>query len=80
MKKCILSAIVIMVFSLSLMAQTRTPRPAQSQANQQSKIQQTKKAAKADGTITPQERAKIHRQQNKASDAINNQKHDTQRR
>ena len=42
------------------------------------KIQKDKKEAKADGVVTPQEKAKLHREQNRASRAIYRQKHDAQ--
>jgi len=42
------------------------------------KIEKDKKAAKADGKVTKQERAKLHREQNRASRAIYRQKHDAQ--
>ena len=42
------------------------------------KIQNDKKEAKADGVVTHQERAKLHREQNRASRAIYRQKHDAQ--
>ena len=42
---------------------------------QQAKIQHDKKAAKADGTVTPQEKAKLTREQNRASRTIYRDKH-----
>ena len=42
------------------------------------KIQKDKKEAKADGVITRKERARLHREQNRASRAIYRQKHDAQ--
>jgi len=42
------------------------------------KIQHDKKEAKADGVVTKQERAQLHREQNRASRAIYRQKHDAQ--
>lgn len=42
---------------------------------QQKEIQQDKKEAKADGTVTKQERAAIHREQNRASRNIYRKKH-----
>ena len=47
---------------------------------EQAKIQAEKKIAKADGKVTPRERAKIQHDQNKASRHIIKQKHDTQKR
>jgi hypothetical protein len=44
------------------------------------KIAKDKREAKADGVVTPQERAKIQREQNKASRRIYLQKHDAQKR
>ena len=42
------------------------------------KIQKDKKEAKSDGVVTNKERAKLHREQNRASRAIYRQKHDAQ--
>lgn len=42
------------------------------------KIQHDKKEAKADGVVTTRERAKLNREQNRASRAIYRQKHDAQ--
>ena len=47
---------------------------------EQAKIQAEKKIARADGKVTPRERAKIRRDQNRASRHINNQKHDVHKR
>ena len=47
---------------------------------EQAKIQAEKKIAKADGKVTPRERAKIQHDQNKASHRIAIQKHDVQKR
>lgn len=44
----------------------------------EAKIQSDKKAAKADGVVTRQERAKLRREQNRTSRAIYRQKHDAQ--
>ena len=44
------------------------------------KIQNDKKEAKADGVVTARERAKLNREQNRASRAIYRQKHDAQTR
>jgi hypothetical protein len=49
-------------------------------AGQQANIQDTKRDAKADGTVTTRERAKIHNQQERASRNIARQKHDRQDR
>ena len=46
----------------------------------EAKIQADKKEAKADGVVTVKERAKLHREQNRASRAIYRQKHDAQSR
>jgi hypothetical protein len=46
----------------------------------QAKIQADKKEAKSDGVVTHKERAKLHREQNRASRAIHRQKHDAQAR
>lgn len=45
---------------------------------QQTKIQQDKKAAKADGVVTPDERRQLAREQRCASRNIYRQKHDDQ--
>lgn len=45
---------------------------------QQAKIQHDKKVAKSDGVVTPAERQKLKREQNRASRNINRQKHDAQ--
>jgi len=44
----------------------------------EAKIQHDKKAAKADGTVTHAERAKLNREENRTSRAIHRQKHDGQ--
>ncbi|MEO5681904.1 MAG: hypothetical protein ABIQ88_04640 [Chitinophagaceae bacterium] len=44
------------------------------------KIQHDKKEAKADGVVTNREKAKLHREQNRASRAIHRQKNDAQTR
>jgi len=44
----------------------------------EAKIQHDKKEAKADGTVTRSERAKLHREENRTSRAIHRQKHDGQ--
>jgi hypothetical protein len=46
----------------------------------EAKIQHDKKMAKADGVVTPQERAKLNREENRTSRAIYRQKHDAQKR
>ncbi|MGZ4056350.1 MAG: hypothetical protein ACXVPU_14730 [Bacteroidia bacterium] len=48
--------------------------------NQEAKIQADKKAAKADGTVTPAERKELKHEENKTSKHIYNQKHDAQKR
>ena len=57
-----------------------TKREAAALQGQQAKIKQDKKNAKADGVVTPQERAKIHREQKKANKAIHHEKNDGQSR
>ena len=42
---------------------------------QQGKIQRDKRAAKADGVVTPGERAKLNREQNRASKRVYRLKH-----
>lgn len=44
----------------------------------EAKIQHDKRVAKADGKVTGQERAKLNREENRASRAIRRQKHDAQ--
>jgi hypothetical protein len=44
------------------------------------KIQHDKKEARADGVVTPEERAKLNREENRSSRAIRRQKHDAQKR
>ena len=46
----------------------------------EAKIQADKKEAKSDGVVMGKERAKLHREQNRASRAIYRQKHDAQTR
>ena len=46
----------------------------------EAKIQHDKKMAKADGKVTPAERAKLEREENRTSKAIYRQKHDAQYR
>jgi len=43
----------------------------------EAKIQHDKKAAKADGVVTPQEKAKLNREENRTSRAIYRKKHNT---
>ena len=57
-----------------------TRKEARRLATGQAKIRAEEKRAKADGIVTPQERAKITRDQNKASKRIAKQKHDAQKR
>jgi hypothetical protein len=57
-----------------------TRREAAKLRAEQAKIQGEKEAAKADGKVTPAERAKIQHDQNKASRHIAKQKHDGQKR
>ncbi|MEM6799908.1 MAG: hypothetical protein AAF696_00815 [Bacteroidota bacterium] len=47
---------------------------------QQRNIRRTKRAAKADGVVTPRERAVISRKQNRANRSIRRQKNDAQSR
>jgi hypothetical protein len=47
---------------------------------QQRAIRAEKRMAKADGVVTPQERARIRHMQNRANRAIYSQKHDAQTR
>jgi hypothetical protein len=44
----------------------------------EAKIQHDKKVAKSDGVVTPEERAKLQREENRTSRAIHRQKHDAQ--
>ena len=46
----------------------------------EAKIQRDKKAAKSDGVVTRGERAKLNREQNRASRRIYRQKHDAQKK
>jgi len=55
-----------------------TPKETGHLEAREAKIQQDKKAAKADGTVTHAERAKLHREENHTSRAIYRQKHDAQ--
>ena len=49
-------------------------------AAEQKKIRHDEKKAKADGVVTPQEKAKIRKEQKRASKDIYRQKHDTQKK
>lgn len=49
-------------------------------AVQQGKIKADEKKAKADGVVTPAERAKLQHEQNRASKNIYRQKHDAQKK
>lgn len=44
----------------------------------EAKIQHDKRVAKADGKVTPAEKAKLHREQKRTSHAIVKEKHDEQ--
>lgn len=55
-----------------------TPRETGHLEAREAKIQQDKQAAKSDGVVTGRERAKLHREENRASRAIYRQKHDAQ--
>lgn len=103
-KLVIIAALAIFGTTVSVQAQTATPRASHRQVNQQVRIShgaangeltakeavglqvqqahihRTKKRAKADGVVTPRERCKIHRKQNRASKNIAIQKHDGQNR
>jgi hypothetical protein len=57
-----------------------TPAETAHLEGREEKIQQDKKAAKADGTVTPAERAKLNKEENRTSRAIYRQKHDRQSR
>lgn len=52
-----------------------TPREAQHLEAREHKIQVDKRDAKSDGVVTPQERAKLRREENGASRAIERKKH-----
>jgi hypothetical protein len=56
-----------------------TPKETAKLEAQQAKIQHDKKAAKADGVVTPAERRKLNREQNRANRNIYKQKHDAQK-
>ncbi|MFB6455520.1 hypothetical protein ACE38W_09645 [Chitinophaga sp. Hz27] len=57
-----------------------TPKETAHLEKREEKIQAEKKADKADGKITKKERQKLRQDQNSASKAIYNQKHDAQKR
>jgi hypothetical protein len=46
----------------------------------EAKIQHDKNVAKSDGRVTPKERAKLNREENRASRKIYRQKHDAQKK
>lgn len=71
MKTHILAAIVA-ALALPAMAQTAAPRADQPGA----RIQAAETKAKADGTVTAKERAKLARKQNKQGRKTDRQKHD----
>jgi hypothetical protein len=56
-------------------------RPEAADARQdQRKIRRTERRVKADGIVTPNERARVHHKQNKASRELRRNKHDAQDR
>ncbi len=55
-----------------------TPRETGRLEAREAKIQQDKQAAKSDGVVTNQEKARLAGEQNRASRAIYRQKHDAQ--
>ena len=57
-----------------------TPAETAHLEGREAKIQEDKKAAKSDGTVTAAERAKLNREENRTSRAIYRQKHDGQTR
>ena len=57
-----------------------TPRETEHLEAREAKIQHDKKLAKSDGVVTPAERAKLEREENRTSKAIYHQKHDAQHR
>lgn len=57
-----------------------TPREVQKLEAEQANIQATKAAAKADGKVTPIEKAVIEQKQDRANRHIRRQKHDRQHR
>ena len=57
-----------------------TPKETEHLEAREARIQHDKKKAKADGQVTPAERAKLQREENHTSRAIYRQKHDAQHR
>ncbi len=57
-----------------------TPREANRLNAREAKIEADKQRALSDGTVTNRERARLHREQDRASRHIYRQKHDRQRR
>jgi len=57
-----------------------TPKETVHLEKREAKIQHDKKVAKSDGKVTHAERAKLHREENRASRTIYHQKHDAQHR
>ena len=57
-----------------------TKREATKLEAREAKIQRDKMKAKSDGVVTNKERAKLHREEDRASKAIYKQKHDAQER
>jgi hypothetical protein len=55
-----------------------TPAETARLETREAKIQHDKKVAKSDGVVTPTEKAKLSREQNRTSRAIRRQKHDAQ--
>jgi curli biogenesis system outer membrane secretion channel CsgG len=55
-----------------------TPKETQHLEKREAKIQHDKRKAKSDGKVTATERKKLTKEQNHASEAIKDQKHDTQ--
>lgn len=56
-----------------------TPEEAARLEKQQKKIQKAEDAAKADGKVTAQERKKLHKMQDNASENINKKKHNARK-
>lgn len=56
-----------------------TPEEAARLEKQQKKIQNAEDAAKADGKVTAQERKKLHKMQDNASENINRKKHNARK-
>ena len=56
-----------------------TPREVDRLERRETQIRADKAAARADGRVTPAERARIQREENRASRAIYREKHDRQR-